>query len=73
MYTDKLMYTQYGRPDMPTFRVEINASVIRIVKGNVVVFDRTNDDDNWYDDKHKKIVDAIHKLEAALDEAIGVR
>lgn len=73
MYVDKLMYTQYGKSDLPTFKVEINSAHVRITKGDDIVFDRTQplNDETWYDEKHKKIVDALRKLEAAFDEAIG--
>jgi hypothetical protein len=73
MYADKMMYTQYGKSDMPAFKVEINSAHIRIMKGDKVVFDRTQplNDETWYDEKHKQIVDALHELEAALDAAIG--
>lgn len=73
MYVDKLMYTQYGKQGMPVFKVEINSAHVVIMKGDEVVFERTKplDDDTWYDEKHKKIVDALHALERAFDKAIG--
>lgn len=45
-----------------------NASWMTISKVGTTLFDRKPYQDNWYDAKHKRLVDAIRELEEAIKD-----
>lgn len=65
MYAEHLQVSNYNDR---FYRMHINASwiTIRDSKTDLIVFERNPSYDNWYDEKHRAIVNAIHALEAAV-------
>lgn len=56
--------------EVPTYKFECNASWVTIYRHGVAVFSRQPKNDNWYDAKHKAIVDAMRALDAAVMAAV---
>lgn len=53
------------------FRVSVNCSWVDIVEKGDKIYERTPHMDEWYDAKHKRIVDAMRELEMALLDTVG--
>ena len=70
MYTTSLKVSDYVNR---FYTVHINASWISIyndMQTKECLFDRNPQNNNWYDEKHKAIVDAMRELEKAIFEAV---
>ena len=66
MYCKDLSISDY---DKRYYKLDVNASWITIKDNqNNIIFSRNPSNDNWYDDKHRAIVHAIHTLEALVLE-----
>jgi len=51
-------------------KINVNAAWVSCIVDNTVLFKREPIDENWYDEKHAKIMKALNELEEALLKAI---
>jgi hypothetical protein len=66
MYTNDIKLTDYKPKSVKSYTVQINSSWIEILDGDVTVYRRQPQNDDWYDTGHQRIVNAIQELESAL-------
>ena len=70
----KGLVTDYDNEGMPSFNFMTNCYWVEVHdKEGTVVFSRKpagNGSENWLDEKHKQITEALHALEVALLAAI---
>jgi hypothetical protein len=51
-------------------KINVNAAWVSCIVDNTVLFKREPINENWYDEKHAKIMKALNELEDALLNAV---
>lgn len=67
MFINSLRLQDYTKDR--ALNIHVNASWVTISNGPDVLFSREPQNDNWYDEDHTAIVNALSQLEAALLKA----